>query len=108
MFPAESSDTPVGATISALVAAPPSPVYPEVPFPATVDILPVVAGHACGSRKHAALGPCGCGIGLSSASRARRGERDRRRGGRCRSGVAEIDRGPVRGEDAVRTGCRTD
>src|ERR1035438_437679 len=39
-LPAESTATPQGLLNSALVAGPPSPVKPDVPFPATVLITP--------------------------------------------------------------------
>ena len=42
-LPVESTATPNGPLICALVAAPPSPVNPAVPLPATVVMVPLAA-----------------------------------------------------------------
>ena len=41
-FPAASTVTPVGSFSLALTASPPLPEEPEVPFPATVVMTPVM------------------------------------------------------------------
>jgi hypothetical protein len=43
MFPNLSTATPEGSFSAALLAGPPSPEYQQVPVPATVEMLPVVA-----------------------------------------------------------------
>src|ERR1700719_185699 len=41
MFPERSTATPEGLFTIALMACPPSPEYPQVPVPATVEMMPV-------------------------------------------------------------------
>ena len=67
--PSPVDATPVGPLIVAAVAAPPSPVYPAVPFPATVVMTP--AGETLRMRllPWSAMSTLPSGIAATSAGR---------------------------------------
>ena len=50
IFPTESKATVEGLFSSAFVAEIPSPLYPPVPFPATVKISPLAGGEGGGGE----------------------------------------------------------